>query len=418
MPLLDVAGRDAAHQPRTPVHAGWEQDNDLLQLRPIVSGQPSPPGLERSVLLRLQRDAGNRATAALVQAWREGVPARRPAVQRCGSTPADQCGCHGEPADAPVQRMADELPVQRDTGEADATTSGPTQSWATAPALGRPIRVDMATGRQLVDAFIKDFGPNATKVIPWREEAVATSQGAAPEGGPVAQATLDQPVVQRLGGGTVDWEAGVVGSIQVCYDLCTGEISLVGWIWAGGGVKTSLGWYGAYLFAEQEFWRGNPGLGHLDCGTCAPACKPVEGGHDLWGSGLAGFPIVIKPGEWARLKQAGLEVGFLLTPHVTRCDADLEVIALIDLIKYLGPIGAGVSAAERAMNRIAERFGLKVECGLGLDISGAAHLCKSVPGGGIKGITADKGKICGGGYVACGIGLSHDRNALPGGGAG
>jgi hypothetical protein len=45
---------------------------------------------------------------------------------------------------------------------------------------------------------------------------------------------------------------------------------------------------------------------------------------------------------------------------------------------------------------------------------GALHLCKSVPGGGFLGITYDSAKICGGGYVGCGIGLAHDKSALPG----
>jgi hypothetical protein len=37
-----------------------------------------------------------------------------------------------------------------------------------------------------------------------------------------------------------------------------------------------------------------------------------------------------------------------------------------------------------------------------------------IPGGGIFGITSDGAKICGGGYAGCGIGLEHDKAALPG----
>jgi hypothetical protein len=50
---------------------------------------------------------------------------------------------------------------------------------------------------------------------------------------------------------------------------------------------------------------------------------------------------------------------------------------------------------------------------VGFALSGNVHLCKSVPGGGIAGITSDSAKICGGGYVGCGIGLSKNKAELP-----
>jgi hypothetical protein len=70
--------------------------------------------------------------------------------------------------------------------------------------------------------------------------------------------------------------------------------------------------------------------------------------------------------------------------------------------------------AEALANKLASRFGIEIECGVGVDVSGSFHLCKSVPGGGLFGITSDSARICGGGYVGCGVGLEHDKSALPG----
>jgi len=120
------------------------------------------------------------------------------------------------------------------------------------------------------------------------------------------------------------------------------------------------------------------------------------------------------PGQRASLKQAGIEVGILLPPHLSLCDADLEIIALVDLTKYLGPIGTAVVAAEELANKLGKKFGIEIQCGVGLDISGILHLCKSIPGGGLLGITSDSARVCGGGYAGCGIGLEHDKSALPG----
>lgn len=69
--------------------------------RTTANAGPYPRGAERR-LLALQRSAGNAAV----------VSALRTSVQRCGSTPASECGCHDDAAagEAPVQRTADALP--------------------------------------------------------------------------------------------------------------------------------------------------------------------------------------------------------------------------------------------------------------------------------------------------------------------
>jgi hypothetical protein len=322
-----------------------------------------------------------------------------------------------------VQRQAEgvEQATREEAAAPQSSASGPNQSWASVPRIGPAIEVDLATGRTLVREFNGRLGPYATHVIPFPDEPALIASVAEETGGEQTSSVIQafaapggDAVLQRAGGGRVPWEAGVVGSLQVCYDLCSGEVSLIGWIWGGAGIETRLGWYGAFLFAEQEFYKGNPGLGKLDCGTCDAHCHRAEehGGGPDWGAGFAGFPVVIKPGEQARIAKAGLEVGFLITPR-SLCDADVEVIALLDLLQYLGPVGAAVSKFAAAATEVAERFGTKVECQLGIDISGSVHLCKSVPGGGIMGVTADKAKVCGGGYAACGLGLSHEKSALP-----
>jgi hypothetical protein len=130
------------------------------------------------------------------------------------------------------------------------------------------------------------------------------------------------------------------------------------------------------------------------------------------GRGVAGFPVVIKPEEKAEVKSLGFELGALLTPH-SLTDANLEIILLVVVTQFLGPVGAAVKRAEGWVNTWASKLGVKVECGVGLDFSGDVHLCKSVPGGGIAGITSDSAKVCDGGYVGCNINLPHDPASLP-----
>jgi hypothetical protein len=334
----------------------------------------------------------------------------------------------------PVGRML----VQRETDEGAAPANGGASSVSASSSqvkdysrLKPGIEMDVADGRAFATAAIAKMSAHGAKVSAPPSDAIASVEGiGGGSAGPVAasdsetaaaeqlQTSALEPTVQRAGGGTVKPEAGFVGSIQLCYDACNSELSVVGWIWAGGGVVTrglfgGPSWWGAYVFAEKEFLKTKLGfMPTLNCGTCATDCKREEGGPN-WGGGIAGFPIALKPGERTSLKRAGIEVGVLVTPR-SSCDADLEMIALLDLTKYLGPIGAAVVSAEELANALGKKFGIEIECGIGVDVSGSVHLCKSVPGGGLLGITADSAKICGGGYVGCGIGLAHDKSALPG----
>lgn len=119
--------------------------------------------------------------------------------------------------------------------------------------------------------------------------------------------------VQRAGGGSsVNVEFGVVGSIQACYDFCTGDLDLNGWIWAGIGTHLPVvGWVGPYYFWEGHFGKINIG-GLLHCGNCADNCAAAPGGsHGGWG--IAGFPVHLTPGQWARFSKAGVEFGVLIT---------------------------------------------------------------------------------------------------------
>ena len=124
---------------------------------------------------------------------------------------------------------------------------------------------------------------------------------------------------------------------------------------------------------------------------------------------------------------AGVQAG-LHVPQLSRgmkssvvlpksCSAVFEVIALVDVTQYIPPpYGIGIIYSFHLAKQFAERFGISLECGAGLDVSGAVNLCTSVPGGGLGGITSDSAKICAGGFAACNVGLSHTKSALPGGG--
>ena len=324
-----------------------------------------------------------------------------------------------------IQREGDESSATGDSGAAPASViSSKVKDYS---RLKPGFEIDEAVGRAFALMAIATMAPFGAKVSsppsdaiasvgPDTTDALAANDVAANEG--TVQTSAILRIVQRSGGSSVKPEAGFVGSLQLCYDACNGEFSVIGWIWAGGGVITpglfgGHAWWGAYVFAEREFYKTTLAfMPTLDCGTCRKDCKAEEG-PTIWGGGIAGFPLALKPGERASLKQAGIEVGVLLAPH-SLCDANLEIIALVDLTKYFGPIGAAVVAAEELANNLGKKFGIEISCGVGIDISGALHLCKTVPGGGLLGITSDSAKICGGGYAGCGIGLEHDKSALPG----
>lgn len=276
------------------------------------------------------------------------------------------------------------------------------------PAADADRERTLAEVKPLVDDAIAGLGPAAQTVIP-----VPTIQQ------PVAQ-TLQRatPVtLQRDGGGAAAYhpEGGVVASIQLCYDLMNGDISLTGWVWAGAGYKTPFGWYGGYMFAEGTWNIMNVG-GIVTPGVCE---TPHEHGtvSGSIGGGVAPFPIVIVPGKRAVFSKGGLEIGVLFTVHPMDRTADVEMIGLVDVKKYLGPFGVAAAAAEAAAQRIAAGLGQRTECGAGFDLSLSAHLCKAAnPSSGILGYTANSLKLCGGGYIGCNINLSKTRSALPGGG--
>lgn len=392
---------------------------------PAVTGAPVPAPRTRSRLalspqsaLALQRSAGNSAVT------------RHLMVQRCGAVPPDQCPCHDNDASspAPVQRLSGTPVVQRDdapptpeTAPAPVSTAGPGDTHQVG---------DLAALKPLVDDAIAAVGPAATTVVPVPEQPgndapadlQATPESAATTGRPVglsAQRLPDGTVVQRDGKSSstpYHPEGGLVGSVQFCYDWMTGDLSLTGWLWAGVGYKTPFGWYGAYTFAEASWNVGNIGP-LLTPGTCAVADAPHGAVAAHAGAGVALFPVIITPGERARFSKGGLEIGLLITLHPSTRSADLEVIGLLDVKKYLGPFGAAATAVEAAARRLGEEFGQRVECGAGFDLSLSAHLCQAAdPNAGILGYTANSLKLCGGGYIGCNINLSRNRSSLPGGG--
>jgi len=306
--------------------------------------------------------------------------------------------------------------VQRDD---DPLTSGGPPAASSDPA-GQASRQEgtLAELKPLVDDAITAVGPAATTVLPVPVETPADAPLQAQR-----QASIQRqsdPVVQRDGGASTAYhpEGGLVASIQLCYDFMTGDIELVGWLWAGAGYKTPVGWYGAYTFVEGSWTVGNVG-GLVTPGVCAGRDQAEPHGRVgvHGGGGLAPFPVVIVPGERAHFAQGGFELGVLFTPHPSDWSADLEVIGLVDVKKYLGPFGAVAAAAEAAAQRIGAQFGQRVECGAGFDLSLSTHLCRAAePSTGILGYTASSLKLCGGGFVGCAINLSHTRSALPGGG--
>ena len=381
----------------------WDQHR-----RPRDPGLAHAPGAPRTSeapalaeVLRLQRSAGNAAVARRLSPTAMGAGVT---LQRCGSIPPDQCPCHG----ADETEGAAQAPVTAQRDGADGSSSAET---APAPAASTsagnvsPAQADrdrtLAEVKPLVDDAIASLGPAAQTVIPVP----------APSTEPVAQALQRSPLsVQRDGGGAAAYhpEGGLVASVQICYDLMTGEVSLTGWIWAGAGYKTPFGWYGGYAFAEGSWPIGNLG-GIVTPGVCANPSSHGAGPSASAGGGIAPFPVMITPGQRSVFSKGGIELGVLFTLHPSDGTADVEMIGLIDVKKYLGPFGAAAAAAEAAAQRIAAGLGQRVDCGAGFDLSLTAHLCRAAdPATGILGYTASSLKLCGGGFIGCNINLSPE----------
>ena len=424
-------------------------------------GAASAQRMSPAVVLGLQRAVGNHAVTQMLgrrTSSTSEVPGRCPCggLLPPGQTECESCRAARVHGSGPADVATTSAPTGfRSTEVEPATSDGPIAAAVDAPegmiqrqrhglpapadpapttAPGGPAPTDMAEMRnvkRVVDELIELMGPAATTVIPVPEHLLGSDAIAAtPTPTPTpeqsvsawpAGAPLQRSVVPETGGkaGAIHPEAGVVGSVQACYDLMTGKFEVIAWIWAGAGIKTPYGWYGAYGFIEGELFAGNFGP-VMQAGACDTTCDPVKeekrlSAHAGVGGGL--FPIDIKPGNRAVFSKGGIEIGVLVTPNFGTCSLDVELIGLFDVKKYFGPAGAAAALAEQGAKKLGEQFGQRVECGAGFDLSVTAHLCRAAnPNDGILGYTTDSIKLCGGGFVGCNINLSRNRALLPGGG--
>jgi hypothetical protein len=350
--------------------------------------QPSFAGWARpqttsSAVLALQRAAGNRATGGVLRSKAVMRPERRVLAQCEGA-----CTCGGRCGAGP-------------TGD----------EWRD---LTPGVEVDEAAARAIVDEAIATLGPLGATTVPMPSDALASNRLArAPE-------RSGQRMLTRAA--ALSWgklEVGVIGAIQGTYDPCSGFAGGVGWVWVGAGVRVNRGpfggtqWYGAYVYFEGEFPEKQVTDPLVACGTCAPRCNSSKEGHFDWGAGIAGFPVVLEPRKWKNLELPGIELGALLTPK-SRCDGYVELIGLFDLRRIFGgPIGNGVAATEKLINKLGKKYGIHAHCGLGVNLSGTLHVCRGPDGS----WTSDSAKIGLGGHFSCDIGLSRDRKDLPGAGS-
>jgi RHS repeat-associated protein len=177
-------------------------------------------------------------------------------------------------------------------------------------------------------------------------------------------------------------EAGIIISGQFAYDVCQGNLSFGGWVWAGYGYEVHHTFYGA-----SYSWSGSYNLitggPHFNCGKCS-CCSSSESrwntdsGWNLVGPFFSGLGATGNKG-----------VGLVFTPD--KCGLEVEGILLVDLIKdgAAGPIGTALSYG-------AGFVGGTASAGLQLNVN--MHFCSSSSGG----VTVDKASIAGGGYIEIG----------------
>jgi RHS repeat-associated protein len=184
-------------------------------------------------------------------------------------------------------------------------------------------------------------------------------------------------------------EAGILVSGQIGYDVCKGDISFTGWVWAGYGYEighhfagVSYSWSGSYTVS------GGP---HFNCGKCS-CCGSDNAG---WNS-ESGWNVVA-PFLSGLGAKGNAGAGVVITPD--KCGLEVEGIVLIDLVKSgaAGPIGTALSYG-------AGFVGGTASAGVQLNVD--VHFCHSSSGG----ITVDKASIAGGVYVEIG---KFEGNGFP-----
>jgi hypothetical protein len=180
-------------------------------LQRTASGRPAGPAARRS----------NRVVLAEI---RIGGPIGSPApvLQRSETAPASPVRC--DPSAASCQPAPAHQPIRR----VDDRSVG-------------PITVDAAGAREIVDAYVRAFSSLQGAVLaPWPSggDRVAANE---PAPGPTLATWPSDRKLARSPGLEYHFLGGFVGSLQLCYDLCTAELGLVGWIWAVAAWRRTTG---------------------------------------------------------------------------------------------------------------------------------------------------------------------------------
>jgi RHS repeat-associated protein len=184
--------------------------------------------------------------------------------------------------------------------------------------------------------------------------------------------------------------AAVVGSVQASYNVCNGDFSIDGWIWAGIGFEKWGIWWGTSGFAEGNLYKTNWGA-LLSCGKCKACCSSSSG--QAFGAALVAF------NERLSFLRNQLSCGILINP-TGKCSANVEGICLLNLIDKLGRIGRLAAKAGRLIGAQTQ---------LGIQVNVNIHICLD----GNDRLTSDSASIGGGGYIEFGWSPSHKPGKPP-----
>jgi len=189
------------------------------------------------------------------------------------------------------------------------------------------------------------------------------------------------------------WIAGISGQLNLCLELCTGDYTLEGWVWAGVGYESEVWgvkvWAGLSITVGGTISKGNWPQAKVPCGECKPTCP------DGWWS----FSQIKFTKEKSKQTAKFGVIDCSLSPSIAGCSASLDFGCSVDFLQFVPAVKAAKPALEAA--------GIEVKAGLQGNFSIGLCAGKNTP------VAFSSAKVCIGGFVEIGKNLPKKRSQIP-----